>query len=58
VSADALTPNAILHIEVQMPAIVHTVPLSAVERWMHTPNTSPKEEIAKRESQNAEARHR
>jgi hypothetical protein len=40
---DALTPNAILHIEVQLPPISHDVPLKAIERWLRTPNLSPKE---------------
>ena len=47
-AADALTPSATLRVEVQLPSIVHEVSLKAVERWVRTPSTSPKEEIAKR----------
>jgi hypothetical protein len=47
-AADALTPNAILHIEVQLPPISHDVPLKAIERWLRTPSVSRKEEVAKR----------
>lgn len=47
-AADALTPNAILRVEVRLPAVVHEVPLKAVERWLRTPSVSPKEEVAKR----------
>jgi hypothetical protein len=34
---DALTPNAILQIEVQLPPVIHRVPLKAVERWANSP---------------------
>lgn len=44
---DALTPNAVLQIEVQLPPIVHSVPLKAVERWVASPNTSPREALGK-----------
>ena len=47
-AADALTPNAVLHIEVQLPPITHDVPLKAIERWLRTPSVSPKEEVVKR----------
>jgi hypothetical protein len=47
-ASDALTSNAILHIEVQLPPISHDVPLKAIERWLRTPSVSPKEEVAKR----------
>jgi hypothetical protein len=47
-AADALTANAVLHIEVQLPPITHDVPLKAIERWLRTPSVSPKEEVAKR----------
>jgi len=46
-AADALTPNAVLRIEVQPPAITHDVPLRAVERWSRSPSASPKEAAAK-----------
>lgn len=44
----ALTPNATLRVEVQLPPIVHDVPLKSIERWLRTPSVSPKEEMAKR----------
>ena len=47
-AADALTPNAVLHIEVQLPPITHDVPLKAIEQWLRTPSVSPKEEMGKR----------
>jgi hypothetical protein len=47
-AADALTPNAVLQIEVQTPPVVHTVPLSAVERWRNRPSASPRDHAAKR----------
>lgn len=46
----ALTPRATLRVEVQLPLVVHDVPLSAVERWMRSPSASPREELAKRSS--------
>jgi len=46
-AADALTPNAVLRVEVHLPTIVHEVPLKAVERWLHSPS-SPKEMSIKR----------
>ena len=47
-AAEALTPNALLRVEVLLPPVVHDVPLKAVERWLRKPSVSPKEEIAKR----------
>ena len=44
---DALTPNAILHVEVQLPPIIHQVPLKAVEKWASAPRATPKEALAK-----------
>ncbi len=49
-AADALTPNVTLRVEVQIPPIVHEVPLKAVERWLQSPSTSPREDLAKRRS--------
>ena len=46
---DALTPNAILHVEVQLPPIVHQVPWKAVEKWLREPSTSPRDEVSKRQ---------
>jgi hypothetical protein len=47
-AADALTPNAVLRVEVQPPPVVHDVPLKAVERWLNGPSSSPRERSAKR----------
>ena len=41
--ADALAPNAVLRVEVQMPAVVQDVPLKAVERWLRSSSASPRE---------------
>jgi hypothetical protein len=46
-AADALTPNAILKVEVQLPPIVHEVPLKAVEKWLGEASGSPKEAVIK-----------
>lgn len=48
-AADALTPTAKLRIEVQTPVVVHDVPLPAVERWVRSPTTSPKDYLMKRQ---------
>jgi hypothetical protein len=48
-AAEALTPNATLRVEVRMPSVVHEVPLKALEKWMNTPSTSPREEMGKRQ---------
>ena len=45
---DALTPNAVLRVEVQLPAVVHDVPLKAVERWLRSSSASPREYATKR----------
>jgi len=47
-AAHALTGNAVLRIEVQVPPVVHEVPLQAVERWRDGPSPSPKEYAVKR----------
>ena len=47
-AADALTPTAVLHVEVQVPPVAHDVPLHAVERWRNGPSASPREHAAKR----------
>lgn len=49
-SADALTPNATLRVEVHVPPVVHDVPLKAVERWLRSPSASPREMAVKRRS--------
>jgi hypothetical protein len=46
-AADALTPTAILRVEVQLPPITHNVPLRAVEKWLGEASGSPKEAIIK-----------
>ena len=46
--ADVLTPNATLHIEVQLPPIAHDVTLKAIERSLRAPSVTPKEEVVKR----------
>ena len=52
-ATDALTLNAILRVEMQLPPVVHEVPLKAVERWLRSPSASPKEEMAKRAARTA-----
>lgn len=47
-AAHALTPSAVLRIEVLVPPVIHDVPLRAVERWRNGPSVSPKEYSAKR----------
>ena len=49
-AAEALKPNTVLRVEVQPPATVHDVPLKAVEQWLRSPSTSPKEQMLKRRS--------
>jgi hypothetical protein len=48
-AAEALTPNATLRVEVEMPPIVHEVSLRTLERWMQSPSASPREEMGKRQ---------
>jgi len=47
-AVDALTPNAVVRVEVQLPPTVHEVPLKAIEQWQQSPTTSPKDYIVKR----------
>ena len=47
-AAHALTENAVLRIEVQVPPVIHDVPLKSVERWRNGPSPSPKEFPTKR----------
>jgi hypothetical protein len=49
-AADALTPHAIVRVEVALPAIVHDVPLKTLERWLDSPSASPREDLAKRKT--------
>ena len=49
-SGSALTPNAVLRIEVLAPPVVHDVPLRAVERWLQSPATSPKDRLIRQHS--------
>lgn len=46
--ADALPPDAVVQVEIQLPPITHEVPLKALERWVAGPSVSPKEELLKR----------
>jgi hypothetical protein len=46
-SADALTPNAVLRVEVQAPAIAHDVPVKAIDRWLQSPAASPRDRLSK-----------
>jgi hypothetical protein len=46
-AAEALTPAAVLRVEVHLPPIVHEVPLKAVERWLRSPSASPREASTK-----------
>jgi hypothetical protein len=46
---DALTPNAVLRVEVQTPAVIHDVPLKAVARWLQSPTNSPRQALVKRQ---------
>jgi hypothetical protein len=48
-AAEALTANAILRVEVRVPAIVHEVPLKSVERWLSAPTDSPRDQLLKRQ---------
>jgi len=45
---EALPPSGVLQVEVQRPAVVHQVPLTAVHRWIEGPSVSPKQELLKR----------
>ena len=47
-AAEALVPGAVLRIEVQLPPVIHEVPIKALERWGQAPSSSPKEYAAKR----------
>jgi hypothetical protein len=47
-AAGALTAVAVLRIQVHSPAVVHTVPLAALERWRRSPSPSPRELLSKR----------
>jgi hypothetical protein len=38
----------VLRVEVQAPSVVHDVPLKAVEAWMRSPATSPRDFLVKR----------
>ena len=45
----ALTPNAILRVEVRLPSVVHDVPLKTVEQWLRSPTHSPRDQLVKRQ---------
>jgi hypothetical protein len=42
-ATEALSPAAVLRVEVHAPPVVHEVPHKAVERLLHSPGGSPKE---------------
>jgi hypothetical protein len=46
---EALTPNAVLRVEVQAPAVVHDVPLKAIDRWLQSPSGSPRDQLIKQQ---------
>jgi hypothetical protein len=46
-AAAALTPQAVLRIEVRLPTVVHDVPFAALQRWLRSPSASPKEKLTK-----------
>ncbi len=41
----SLPPDAILRVEVQLPPIVHDVPLTALQRWSREPSVSPRQKL-------------
>lgn len=45
----ALPPDGVLRVEVQLPPVVHEVPLKALQRWADGPSISPKQELLKRQ---------
>jgi hypothetical protein len=47
-AAAALTPASVLRVSVPAPAVIHEVPLKALERWARAPSTSPQAHLAKR----------
>jgi hypothetical protein len=52
--APAITPGIVLRVEVLAPSIIHDVPLKAVESWMRSPATSPKDFLLKRPKRGGE----
>ena len=40
--AAALTPRVTFRFELQLPPIIHSVPLKAVKRWIASPSASPR----------------
>jgi hypothetical protein len=45
---EALTASAVIRIEVQLPPVVHEVPMKALERWLNGPSAAPRDVAAKR----------
>jgi hypothetical protein len=41
----SLPPDGVLRVEVQLPPIVHEVPLKALQRWAREPSVSPKQKL-------------
>lgn len=48
-AAEALTSNAVLRVEVQLPSVIHEVPLKALDRWLQSPTASPRDQLLKRD---------
>ena len=44
---EALGPDAVVRVEVPFSAVVHEVPLKALEQWANAPSASPQEEVLK-----------
>jgi hypothetical protein len=49
-AVDALTPAAVLRVEVQPPPISHDVPLRAVDRWLNAPTQGPQDRTVRRQA--------
>ena len=45
---DTLGPDVVVRVEVQLPPVVHDVPVHALKRWASGPGTGPKQELLKR----------
>ena len=45
---DTLGANAVIRVEVQLPPVVHDVPVQALKRWASGPGIGPKQELLKR----------
>jgi hypothetical protein len=54
---DTLGPDAVIRVEVQLPPVVHDVPVQALKRWASGPGIGPKQELLKRPLRGSRARH-